>query len=131
MKFSDEFDSIFGGTHQGVKILNVVRKIALSGALRASTLRSLFWRIFLNVLEPSDTVEAWVETVKRNREKFANDVAEVLQDPHRSAEGRPAEAAHPLAQDPDSPWAKYFERSELEQSIDLDVVRQHALRCVY
>lgn len=84
--------------------------------------------MFLNVFEPSHSVEDWIGTQKRLEERYKADVAEILIDPRKEAESHDLSQAHPLSNEPDTPWAQYFERTELEKSIDLDVVRWDLFR---
>ena len=108
----------------GSKPARTARKIALAGALKNSHIRSICWKIFLGVYDPAEGPEVWAENAKRLREQYARDVVDLLKDPH-DAEGMSIEASHPLAQTPESPWARYFQRSELEKDIQLDVVHTH------
>eukprot|EP00250_Pteridium_aquilinum_P017300 c23557_g2_i1 orf=597-3395(-) len=90
-------------------------------------LRGLLWRLKLGVLPSSSPcIEELRRAVADGRRKYAELRRRLLVDPHHMEgphKSQPLNMDNPLSQDPDSVWSRYFQISELEQTIDNDLTR--------
>ncbi|XP_077296979.1 TBC1 domain family member 5 [Arctopsyche grandis] len=109
-KYSSEWQQLSLG-------IDEVRRRALTGALRVSRLRSLYWAILLGVLPPAS--DQWIDVIRNNRKKY-----DILKSKYECNPRQPDYSADdPLSQNNESIWNQYFLNSELQSTITLDVVR--------
>ncbi|XP_071943506.1 TBC1 domain family member 5-like isoform X2 [Antedon mediterranea] len=104
--------------------LRVIRCEGVRGRLRSSRFRSVCWKTYLECL-PNDKSQ-WLATVRKWRAKYEELREKHITNPRNkdkfSVSPDPV-LHHPLSQEKDSLWNKYFEDTELRQMIKQDVTR--------
>eukprot|EP00276_Gloeochaete_wittrockiana_P011379 CAMPEP_0184649718 /NCGR_PEP_ID=MMETSP0308-20130426/7123_1 /TAXON_ID=38269 /ORGANISM="Gloeochaete witrockiana, Strain SAG 46.84" /LENGTH=448 /DNA_ID=CAMNT_0027082649 /DNA_START=98 /DNA_END=1441 /DNA_ORIENTATION=+ len=100
---------------------DVVCKRALEGKLADSCIRSVYWKIFLGLLPLNSAPKTWPSKMRLHRENYEELKEKYLVDPRR--QDLDPTFNHPLALDSSSPWTKFFENKEIEQTIRQDVKR--------
>ncbi|CAD6192962.1 unnamed protein product [Caenorhabditis auriculariae] len=96
-------------------------KFCVSGSLRASSCRSVVWRILLRCL-PYDQSE-WESVLLRNRQSYGGLKKKNITDPHDERFSQDPQLNNPLAPIEQNPWHKYFADSDLRDIISKDVSR--------
>lgn len=91
---------------------------AMNG-LRESSVRSLYWKVFLGVLNGKP--EQWVEQIQQQRVKYEQLIDKHTIDPRK--EQGDINIFNPLSTETSNPWQHYFENSELEKLINQDLIR--------
>jgi len=115
--FSQYFESGSG--------IQFAKNQALAGTLQHSALRSLCWRLFLNIIpEGSDTL-AWGDLIGQQRREYEALKEEYLINPYEEPESDDLLVNNPLSQVEDSPWQTFFQNKELQNEILQDIVRTY------
>lgn len=118
----DEYKALFvsgtGGT--GEACARRLKERGLTGRLRGTRLRSVAWKVLLEILPPYVPVAEWPARITAARAEYAALCEKHSVDPH-AAEA----AADPLSQDAESPWNRYFLNEELKKEINRDLERTY------
>ncbi|XP_065215094.1 TBC1 domain family member 5 [Planococcus citri] len=101
------------------KDINVLKNYACEGNLRSSSIRSIYWRVFLDIF-PISLSEEWLNIARCSRKTYNEMKNDFSLDP-RTSSSLPDD--NPLSQDENSVWYKYFCDNELKRVIKQDVVR--------
>ncbi|XP_033099623.1 TBC1 domain family member 5-like isoform X2 [Anneissia japonica] len=104
--------------------LRVIRCEGVRGRLRSSRFRSVCWKVYLECL-PHDKSQ-WLTAVRKWRSEYEELREKHVTNPHNKNGGIHSPDPvlhHPLSQEKDSVWNKYFEDTELRQLIKQDVMR--------
>jgi TBC1 domain family protein 5 len=112
-----EFDKIFRQSDYTTSF-----KLALSGQLRLSKIRSFCWKFFLGVLPENQ--DLWPEAIRQSRQDYTNLHEKYYVDPYK-ADHLDVNVHNPLSTDSNSTWSKYFKNTELEKTIQQDVGRTY------
>ncbi|XP_062539539.1 TBC1 domain family member 5 isoform X2 [Armigeres subalbatus] len=94
-----------------------LRHAAVRGDLRASSFRSIYWAVFLGVLEPPSN--NWVNQRETSRREYSDLKCRYMLNPHSTSE----RFDDPLSQSKQSVWNQHFCDQELCAVIKQDVVR--------
>ncbi|XP_040155075.1 TBC1 domain family member 5 [Anopheles arabiensis] len=117
-KYELEWKNILTIAHQTDK--PELRQLAVRGELRASPFRSVCWAIFLGVLEPSGTDQAWPRQRSDARAHYRQLKEQFVLNPHQQTTDVRDD---PLSQSKQSLWNQHFCDQELCAVIKQDVVR--------
>ncbi|XP_048577094.1 TBC1 domain family member 5 [Nematostella vectensis] len=113
----EEWNKLFSSSHY----LSDLKAHALNGKLRLSKFRSVAWKLFLECLPEKQ--ESWLSTSKQHREEYISFKSKCIIDPNKIKETSNMETFHPLSQEEDSPWKKFFKDNELKAIILRDLER--------
>eukprot|EP01112_Ceratiomyxa_fruticulosa_P019286 TRINITY_DN6295_c0_g1_i1.p1 TRINITY_DN6295_c0_g1~~TRINITY_DN6295_c0_g1_i1.p1 ORF type:complete len:498 (-),score=54.67 TRINITY_DN6295_c0_g1_i1:74-1567(-) len=105
---------------EGIKIL---RQMCVAGDMYDTSLRSIVWRVFLNVLDQNP--EKWIVQCKKSRELYEQLRKKYVLDPETESEKVKIDLDDPLNQNDDSAWNKFFQNEELKKEISMDIVRTY------
>jgi len=97
---------------------------AFSGTLQHSPLRSLCWRLFLEIIPPGTETSAWGSLIDEQRKKYEQLKEQYYVDPHQE-QSEDLSVNNPLSQVEDSPWHEYFQNKELQSEINQDIIRTY------
>ncbi|KAJ2744536.1 hypothetical protein H4S06_005435, partial [Coemansia sp. BCRC 34490] len=112
-----------------------LRTLAFSGNVRSLPLRSLQWRMYLDLLpiesfgqggddDDDECRRVWGAAVEKERRSYEALRQTYVVDPNASAAaGADWRRLHPLSLDEDSPWTQYHRDQELRTTIAQDVGR--------
>eukprot|EP00727_Mastigamoeba_balamuthi_P012011 m51a1_g7432 hypothetical protein (523) ;mRNA; f:44502-46839 len=115
-----EWRQLFGGS----EFLKPLRERALKRGLRGSHLRSVAWRVFLEVLPPYISTAEWPQRIAQLRSDYDALCAKHFVDPKEEMK-KQDEVIDPLSQSADSPWNKFFQNNELQKEIMRDIERTY------
>jgi len=104
--------------------LQFAKSQALSGTLQHSPLRSLCWRLFLEIIPAESDPSTWAAIITKQREYYEKLKKQYYVDPHEESELDLA-INNPLSQVEDSPWQTYFVNKELQMEINQDIIRTY------
>jgi len=99
------------------------RTRAFAPGLRSSSVRSIYWKMFLGCLS-SESASGWTRQTEGVRKKYSDLLSKFLTNP-ADADDTDVSKNNPLTASEDSPWSKFFEDSELCDRIRLDLSRTH------
>lgn len=99
------------------KHLTKMKHISLSGDLKVSKFRSVYWNVLLGVLK--DTPDTWLEQRRQQRLYFKDLKTRYNFNP----ESVNLDQDNPLSQSQDSVWNQHFRDQELLSLIKQDVIR--------
>lgn len=121
MSAREQFDALFGD-----RTARAARTSALDGGLRQCTIRSIVWRVFLELLPGQVDEEAWKQATRRNRERYQQLVEELMINPEEDDDTDPM-LDNPLmaSEETDSKWSQFFEDEEIQKEIMNDVTRTY------
>jgi TBC1 domain family protein 5 len=148
-----EYGSLFpaGGTAEACA--RKLKERGLTGQLRGTRLRSVVWKVLLEVLPPYVQVSEWPARIAQARKDYAALCTKHYVDPHATtaatavadttatiaatttgggglyddviATSSQTQAQDPLSQSEDSPWNQYFRNAELQKEINRDLERTY------
>ncbi|KAI8816106.1 rab-GTPase-TBC domain-containing protein [Fimicolochytrium jonesii] len=102
--------------------LERVRAKGTSGYITDDSLRSLYWRVYLEFLPLSP--DAWLLLLAKERQGYADLKAKYMSDPNAAAKAsNDWTLNNPLSTAEESPWTQYFKDAELQKVIRQDVER--------
>ncbi|KAJ3147546.1 TBC1 domain, member 5 [Geranomyces michiganensis] len=94
----------------------------LAGELDSNSLRSLYWKIYLEYLPLSS--DAWPLLLAKERQGYADLKKKFMSDPNETAKkSNDYTLNNPLSTAEESPWTQYFRDTELQKTIRQDVER--------
>ncbi|KAL2916033.1 hypothetical protein HK105_204457 [Polyrhizophydium stewartii] len=99
-----------------------LRDKGLAGAIGADEPRSLFWKIYFDIV-PSISTDAWRLVLDKERRGYAELKDKFIFDPAKIKEAADWSLNNPLSLAEDSPWRQYFDDMELRKLIMQDVER--------
>ncbi|KAI9103086.1 rab-GTPase-TBC domain-containing protein [Phlyctochytrium arcticum] len=103
--------------------MDLLKERGLRGEIRDGSLRSLYWKIYLDYL-PSLETTPWPLILSKERQGYAELKAKFIFDPNKvSAAANDYSLNNPLSLADDSPWTQYFKDAELQKVIRQDVER--------
>eukprot|EP00808_Paulinella_micropora_P007453 g75864.t1 len=115
-----EFQEVFQESRKfGLKASENAQK----GLLRASSIRSMYWKLFLGLL-PSDSIKAWHVMAKLWRQEYERLKQENMVAPE-TAQDHDLGVNNPLSTSHNSSWQKFFQDKDLVDTIKLDLKRTH------
>lgn len=91
-----------------------------------ASLRGVQWRIKLEVLPETTSIDELRRAAANGRRKYAELRRRLLVDPHimeESQKGSDLSMDNPLSQNPESSWGRFFRTAELERAIENDLSR--------
>ncbi|GMI94617.1 hypothetical protein like AT4G29950 [Hibiscus trionum] len=92
-----------------------------------ASLRSVRWRLNLDILPPSPSVDDLRRVTADSRRRYAGLRRRLLVDPHVAKDGGSNSPDlvidNPLSQSPDSTWGRFFRNAELEKMVGQDLSR--------
>jgi len=118
-----EYESLFGTEGNADSATKKLKEKGLSCGLKDTKLRSVVWKVFLEVLPPYVSVSEWPERIQKSREEYEALIKKYCIDPHKLEETNGV--FDPLSQDENSPWNKYFQNEELKKDIYRDLERTY------
>eukprot|EP00042_Codosiga_hollandica_P054996 m.757957 g.757957 ORF g.757957 m.757957 type:complete len:778 (-) comp59028_c0_seq3:71-2404(-) len=101
--------------------VETLKNEALAGQLLHVSVRSICWRLFLELLP--ENKDEWKPAVTVARSIYERDRQELIVDPRKANENVDLRVHNPLSLEEDSPWQQYFHDQELRQTIEQDVNR--------
>jgi len=121
MSVRAQFDALFpDGTSRAA------HSAGLEGALRETTIRSILWRVYLEILPSQVDQETWTAAMKTTRDRYAELTAEFVINPDDDDDTDPM-LDNPLmaSDDTDSKWSRFFEDEEIQKEIRNDITRTY------
>ncbi|TRY64341.1 hypothetical protein TCAL_00845 [Tigriopus californicus] len=103
-----------------VKPIPHLREMGLRGKMKLWQFRHIVWRCYLGLLDGAKS--DWLALMATHRSKYRVLKTDYTHDERNDPSLHPA-LNNPLSQDQNSPWNKYFEDSQLIQTIERDVHR--------
>lgn len=97
-----------------------LREMALRGKMKLRQFRHIVWRCYLDLLGKAKS--DWLALMDTHRSKYRALKTDYTHDERNDPSLHPA-LNNPLSQDQNSPWNKFFEDSQLIQTIERDVQR--------
>ena len=110
LDFKSRFELLFND-------ISMLKYSAVHGLLKDSYLRVISWMIFLECI-PFEKSE-WIEKINLNRFLFEKYVTNIYIEPRSQFNY----FDHPLSQEKESYWNKYFKQNEIKSLIYQDVIR--------
>ncbi|KAI8919842.1 rab-GTPase-TBC domain-containing protein [Powellomyces hirtus] len=102
--------------------LERLKERGIAGELTDTSLRSLYWKIYLEYLPLSS--DAWPLLLSKERQGYADLKKKYMSDPNESAKKTTDWTLNnPLSTAEESPWTQYFRDTELQKVIRQDVER--------
>eukprot|EP01129_Flabellula_baltica_P010498 TRINITY_DN4442_c0_g2_i1.p1 TRINITY_DN4442_c0_g2~~TRINITY_DN4442_c0_g2_i1.p1 ORF type:complete len:437 (+),score=90.59 TRINITY_DN4442_c0_g2_i1:18-1328(+) len=98
---------------------NLLRSEALHMRIQHVPIRSLIWKVFLNVLDQDEALEIWIQKITTRRDEYDQLISEFDINP------RGGKKTNPLARDNDSEWSLYFENEKIKKTIMMDINRTY------
>ena len=95
------------------------RRFSLNGELDKYHVRGMAWKIFMEVLPETETLDQWVETLERLRKEFKIKAKNILK-PQKFS-GDPLGGM--LAQNSNESWDTYYADKDIKKLINLDLDR--------
>ncbi|KAJ8324746.1 hypothetical protein O5D80_006983 [Batrachochytrium dendrobatidis] len=99
-----------------------LRDKGMAGAIGNDDLRSLYWKIYLDIV-PGISTEAWRLVLEKERRGYVDLKEKYIFDPTKLKEAADWSLNNPLSLAEDSPWKQYFTDVELRKLILQDVER--------
>ncbi|KAI9357289.1 rab-GTPase-TBC domain-containing protein, partial [Zopfochytrium polystomum] len=99
-----------------------VKDRGVLGKIGGESLRSLYWKIYLEYF-PSLETDAWTLILQKERQSYDDLKASFLTNPAKERSRDDLEVNNPLSLEEDSPWTQYFKDTELQKVIRQDVER--------
>lgn len=93
--------------------------------IHKTTVRSMAWKVYLEVLPPYVNYEEWPLRTHEMRCEYAALCKKYIIDPRSLQPEEKAGFFDPLSQTAESPWNQYFRNIELEKDINKDVERTY------
>lgn len=116
LSFKSKFELLFND-------ISMLKASAVQGILAKTNFRFLAWMIFLDCLPMEKS--KWIECLSQQRASYEKIKLEICCDPHRIADTSEFNFDHPLSQNPNSTWNKYFSHNQIKALIIQDVNRMY------
>lgn len=113
LDFKNSFELLFND-------MAMLKSSAVQGLLSKSNLRVISWMIFLECI-PFDKSK-WTESLLSNRRMYENIRSDVCCDPRKQSD---TTIDHPLSQQKESHWNKFFAQCHVKSIIMQDVIRMY------
>ena len=96
------------------------RKYSLNGELDKYHIRGMAWKIFMEVLPETETLEQWVETIDNLRKEYKKKAKTILKT--QKFKGDPL-SGMAMANSDNSTWKTYYADNDTKKLINLDLDR--------
>jgi len=118
-----EYETLFGTSGNADFATKKLKEKGLNCGLKDTKLRSVVWKVLLEVLPPYIEVNQWPERIQKSRKEYEELLDKYCIDPHKIEES--SGVFDPLSQDENSPWNIYFQNEELKKDIYRDLERTY------
>ena len=95
------------------------------GKLDTMNLRSIAWKFFLGILDESESITDWLDTVNAQRKKYKELLKTYCNPNKKITQGDPLSMAAAEANTGDPEWAQYYKDQDVKKLIGLDLDRTY------
>jgi len=104
---------------------------AIEGKIHGTGIRGLCWKLFLGCIECRDNADLfskrdqWLKIIAVHRKEYTSLSRQYQVDPHSQGSEQDPLINHPLSQNDESIWKKFWQNQELEKEINQDIERTY------
>ena len=95
------------------------------GKLGTMNLRSIAWKFFLGILDESESITDWLDTVNAQRKKYKELLKTYCNPNKKITQGDPLSMAAAEANTGDPEWTQYYKDQDVKKLIGLDLDRTY------